>query len=1128
MSITTLAYFYAVILALMGIFVSRRYRHTRNDYDGGTTGTLASFLLVALGGITAFAWIIYLRATSLPFIDLVPSVSQSMEMMRSGFYAGEVALASSLTHTLPYSPWFFLTQAVLLTAAGGPAVNSVFLLIIPVNGIICAGLYSLFRRFLPEEEPRRSAIAWTAALIFAFFSGFGWLLLPVKSVDNVASLTALDTRYPYFFEIVDGFRTSSLGLIVAIGCVLVTTGKPTITQSKRIVLISFLSFAGLLVHPLVTFLVVSLILSYLAFAGKIQSLTIVRDSLSVAAGGFLYLIMSWWTAWNGIPLLIVVLYIGVSATAMPIFGGLRHLFGTLMQRKPVHFRLRSTLILLITALCISLYLYSVVIWGQVSFRSLSYAIVPWYVYPIRLGIVGVLCILAFTTAVASHRRDRTVIGLSLFSLISFVLFKAIGETYGILFSEARLIEFLNIFLAPLSAYYLFSLIGNHLTKLKISLLVLIVVLGTGSMVTSLGYWTSGPHLGSVQDLSSEYPALMYIYDHRPLGSYIAAFDWRSRNYVDLSGSIQNQLWVQRPFLEETDAQSLAQYLSVWNISYVYLSPRDTPYLTSQALFNATVQKTITFPSTNVKLANLAHFDPMSRASSTVLVVPATNNIELAIAKAGIDYTSRLPFDIPYGSTLVLDDSALKSIGVNLALPSHESGILISNTTSRTVMTFKQGSNNEEWMWSRYDVGNISTDELSHLHFSGSGSELPLGARYYYLEAWNESSAIFSHPLQINGSDQSFDFTLPPHQKLRSIFIALDAGSAKNVTVNLQIDEVRLNPDSGQFWKESSSLSIEAFKHLMQGGRVIVLGKQNPSPWISSLLQLRVSNESESIDGTSFAKSYVPLKQAEHHMIQTLSDAVHVQGQYKFGNTTSGPVLLTGKVGPGNLSYAWLEPLISSASSPGLPELSTVLSSVLVSFGAEAHKPTKQFLGYTEGLEATGIITASSRFGWTTSNETQLMDNAYLRFSNITIEGGSGGYVHIKGKGADNQSSYDLFLWQPTISIEGTAKARWSHFEAPLPLTNWDAPLEARGSLQLTVVSAGKLLYVAGISFSGQSIRPSLSIFVGPPMHSAFYEELGGGLVINDAPYLALIFGACFGFLTLRNYACRTRRLGGCE
>lgn len=440
----------------------------------------------------------------------------------------------------PFYPWWTYSYlSTLFKTTGLPSVNTYVPLIV-LNMMPVVAFFCLVRT---KADARVSIIATFLAF---FTSGFGWIYLPLinagSQVDTLQQLgwKTYDVTVPNSFLSITPDLSTSL-LLIGLPSLLAVLAiaideKQTSSQRRYYLLTAALTALTFLSHTEAGAILVG-IYALLILTNRIKNTRLQLSFLSglllvsvidLLAPAQYYTVIAVSLANNHIPLLLV----GIAAVSLSIILGLifrTHAFnsfstfcvrktmnlfsklrsmdftvvlsfcierGNLWKDNPPSKRLKFSLIALSIALLVILsYLGTFALYSVYFFPAFHFNVssIPWYIYPVRLGMVGALALgfLLGCIFFQWHKKEKlpyalTIIGIPLVIFLGY---------YGF-YQQHRLMKYIPLLMAPFAAVFLtrladcFSLKIHskiHSRVIQVATLVLILSLSTPSMILYFQY-----------------------------------------------------------------------------------------------------------------------------------------------------------------------------------------------------------------------------------------------------------------------------------------------------------------------------------------------------------------------------------------------------------------------------------------------------------------------------------------------------------------------------------------------------------------------------------------------------------------------------------------------------------------
>ena len=564
-----------------------------------------------------------------PGLDIVRHFSSSrLLMLAPGAYQS------------PY-PWFHLTWAAVYELAS-PLMGVFQTGLAYLSLIVVFSFYIMARAYLKDVDRRAPILA---TVFFSVFSGFGWLhflgeklttLDPGKHLDILRAsndASYWDIGYGQGPWIWLWFRPLTLG-VIGLFTLLYLLKRTDINKRSFLILAYFAVLSLGMVHSseLIFYTILLFTLSlFLTPAVQIRLKDSLYASLLAAISILVFLIF-----YNFIGLRI---QFAVFAIAIPIaLFALSILIVKLRQRLPnltSHIlKINTTHIYYVTTGLSALWLAMLLYWFtntdnfHVSMVS-SVLAVPWILYPVLLGICGLLTFSGIFYMAKHYRND---------SVIIFVAIFIVGIIFGRLLTYINLQYFLSGYwerrFIPLTfsastiiaSLSVFHIIKKMQSKLIISSLLLSLLVVTGLTSTALSiehqmlatqkFRLTSDELSQISLLnelnSNSY--LLTFSSHSLLVAEYAAFAWRIGYFRDhIWPATSPELVLNALFSTEHTA---VIYLSEEDYAQLLTAPYSEGYVTRHLLYIAP----LVYNSAKASIYDLQAIAPPAENSYVVLVM----------------------------------------------------------------------------------------------------------------------------------------------------------------------------------------------------------------------------------------------------------------------------------------------------------------------------------------------------------------------------------------------------------------------------------------------------------------------------------------------------------------------------
>jgi hypothetical protein len=562
----------------------------------------------------------------------------------------------------PYWPFVFLAQFFIVS--GVPYVNAFQFISILITFLPIFSFYVMVSAFF--EKSRHKKIPIIATLLGFFGEGLGLIL----GANLLASSQAVQSLYK-LFDIMA--RTNSGYLVPAFySAGMYPLYTYTLTSVFALIWLIYSKRANKLGNLRYGLIPVMIALGYFAHVAEIVFFLIIflasilifkREDVSsyrkCAISIFVGLILialpdiilkgSFYTEGNTFTYYGFSLY--YAALALAVLAVFSSFIKNYLRTRPINIEIthNKTRALKIACLSAITYFYglSLIIWAQVyvTYGNLPTEMhtVPWYVWPDRLGIIGLLALPGIIYLVHKNKSIKEYSFFILLILISFLIARVL-HLYPSFYYEDRLTFFIMIPTVILAAYTIVKLgqtLLKHVQGNSKSIIigfVLSMILVSGFLpgllteeAVDLNYWTTPVHGQKL--LNSELDALNFLRLNTPPNGSVLTLTIRSNNLLSYAGLSEVQTYVNRdpsliftPSFPETAIYSLAQS----QVKYVYLSSADKNELEQNPSYSGFVRDyllkylPIAFQNEEVTIYEVPDFSTPT-SSNTALV---TSNLKI--------------------------------------------------------------------------------------------------------------------------------------------------------------------------------------------------------------------------------------------------------------------------------------------------------------------------------------------------------------------------------------------------------------------------------------------------------------------------------------------------------------------
>jgi hypothetical protein len=412
----------------------------------------------------------------------------------------------SYGETSYYPPFQSALLAAFTTLSGVPLVNAyasiAFLNVIPIFAF-----YYFFSAWVPNSLKKAKLLACS---LFTLASGFGWIYLlsksttypivsPHSTLETLTSLRNLDIINASNFVIstAPDFSTGLIYIALPAGLVLLGLTRACVDfRFRNIFIVTSVSVLGIISHyEFYLFIIIASILpivfnmnskNFLYFSILIAILVVYLMDVIIPGNFFTSITIL------GFPLLLLTILLVI--ITWTLYFARRYLSkiveGISTFLKPLKYLIynnKASKIVttrVIIFLVAYLYLLSFVILGQLSPNAImshtsAESTVPWYLYPMRLGVAGLLGAV-FILSCLFKRFEKEVLVFGVIIVISLIV--------GPYYSESRFTKYIMIGIicfASIIIYKMLNRSNNHV--INIALISIIVPCSGFSILIFTGY-----------------------------------------------------------------------------------------------------------------------------------------------------------------------------------------------------------------------------------------------------------------------------------------------------------------------------------------------------------------------------------------------------------------------------------------------------------------------------------------------------------------------------------------------------------------------------------------------------------------------------------------------------------------
>jgi hypothetical protein len=894
--------------------------------------------------------------------------------------------------------WYHVNLAFLFTASNFPLVNSTsilaFLNIFPIIAFYC-----MARKILGDRHPSGPAIA---SAFFALFSGFGWVYalnsLPfgswVDGLIHTSAVTANDTIFSNLWNWGNNPFAVSFVAFFMLLYLLFSGIKKTKTLFALALLTFFSAWAVHLAEAYVFVIIFVVVLIFCQSIDKKSKLTIFAALVICLSLTIIITFIVQANAFSNVGILesflLLIYLIGgwLVSIAKPRI--------TFFKKIVSHIKQISGIALSVYLLVFFLWFLSFYFWFNQESRiwSLNAAItdigfVPWYIYPIRLGVAGLFTVLAllFSTKLSNSISKHFSIIILLIAVL-FIFGVSISFIkifyFSINFWEIRILRYsFSAFVALTAAIftiYLFDLTrkrifknsikGRSLYKVGAVILVSItVVSGTMSTLFAVDYSFSSNRRQVSQDFNS---AQLLLNETSPISdnaSSIISISNSSADFVARFGlhSISNPM---NSIISSSSQETY--YFGKWftNATYLLYMPEfDNSILKTlnKAFINANVIQTQNseYQVDEASIYALPDGVPPLPNASTLFILPDNSDSKavhnaFAQEKIGYEVASSnaltnlnfsaiiLPYDttdsllitkVKEGTTLVVFNlNSFENFANELNLISKESIAPMETDANWTITT---GSG---------QIKSSVSDNQKIKVFSGNTDS-------------NGNARIdYSAPSLLNFSSiTSINFKFSSNQTIQSVRFALFDGENNYVAYSLPYSNIgnwkdyTINLD--HYTDASGSINLSSIKKIRIG-----VNYQANSTVAFNFTGFEAIFQTQNSSATDLTYNGETITLPSKITVSVLNDKDAI-AFYTNNKTRVSPLIIEHKYGAGRILYVNSLPLMDENQS-----FSLVLRQILVWIQDSVYLPAfnwtvedakNQFEMYTKSVAIHGLIQLNS-------------------------------------------------------------------------------------------------------------------------------------------------------------------------
>jgi hypothetical protein len=475
------------------------YNHALVDRVGDLFSSLkkhSSELLVFAGLLMLLVIVTYYLYDGITIGDQWYHQGRALLFMSGSFKEAALSAAEAV-----YTPFQSAMLAALTTLSGIPLVNS-YASIALLNMTLIFAFYYFFLSWVPPNMRRAALLACT---LFILSAGFGWIYFlntsavnsersPDSTMDILSRMGPLDiiSSSNFVISTAPQFSTGLTYMALPAGFVLLGVVRNRFPSTLvNFAVVTSIAILGMISND--EFYIFLIIASLLPIMFRMDARNYMYAGFIVASL-FVYLVdisspRPFFTLLKifGIPLILLSLSFVVVTWAIKLSAGHLHKvlepglsFLNRLRQLPYHSdRFRFLAQVSIVSLVAYLYLLSFIVLGQLPIQTIIDQTrdntVPWYLYPMRMGMVGLFG-LAFIMSYLFRKFDKHVFVFGILVVISFIT--------GPYYDEHRFSKYMMVGLAGFASLMIYNILNQRFND---KLLVNSVLLGL--IITSSGLST---------------------------------------------------------------------------------------------------------------------------------------------------------------------------------------------------------------------------------------------------------------------------------------------------------------------------------------------------------------------------------------------------------------------------------------------------------------------------------------------------------------------------------------------------------------------------------------------------------------------------------------------------------------
>jgi len=582
----------------------------------------------------------------------------------------------------------------LFLSISNPSLSSAQTALVTLNLMLPLAFFVMTKPYLEKIDARLPSLATLFWVLFTnSFGGFAWLyfaklkLLTIGQTQlQILTTTAEKTYNGTIYGIFGLWYVPATVTFVMLMATIFLMRKKEIPTSRYLALFSIIILASYLTH-VTEAVIFALFLTVYGVVSKNKNLRI-DDSIKSSLIGFFCVIPIYY-----ICSLLTVRFIINLSLLISLMASILALLLSLSFRQIIRPRLPSfgrklginnktflkTLVLsLLFVYCVAFLSWASITESFCTWHVDTVGLVPWFMYPLMLGINGLLAILSLYYITRNTKSYTTIILLIAFMIYAFIGGKIVSiinlNVFNAGYTEKRFIWFIKLPLATLAPIPIICSIAwlkrkiihvNIKTVASAALIGTIVLCGVSTTFLNVEYWNIVSKNPVNQPSSNEMEAinaLKEIFDNDPK-TWLATITDTSAAMATFAAPADMLMLKQLLYTacKPEMAFTMLYRHPAYNHPYVYIHNRDMAYLNKfNDSFLAQYLNTlpIVFSNPEVRIYNVSNLSFPQPNSDNALVIPLNESVGEQNIYMAYDFLSRGFYN--YTVAYDIDDKAVNA------------------------------------------------------------------------------------------------------------------------------------------------------------------------------------------------------------------------------------------------------------------------------------------------------------------------------------------------------------------------------------------------------------------------------------------------------------------------------------